>query len=133
MTEAARRHLSDESIAGMLKDLVFQIGLLFRQEMTLARAEVSRATSRATAALVLLGAGACLAMASLVILLQVAVTGLTATGLPLWLAQIAVGGGAAIVAVVLALSGKSGLSPSEMTPKRTAHSLREMLTWSRSR
>lgn len=125
MTEATRHDLRDESIAAMLKDLVFQVSLLFRQEITLARAEVSRATSRATAALVLLGAGACLGIASLVILLEAAASGLATIGLPLWLSQIAIGGGAVIIAAVLALSGKRGLSPSEMAPTRTARSLRE--------
>ena len=125
MTESRGSDLGGESVSGMLKDLILQVSVLFRQEMSLARAEMSRATSRATSALVLLGAGACLGIASLVILLEAAVSGLAAAGLPLWLSQIAIGGGAAIVAAVLALSGRSGLSPSGMVPKRTAHSLRE--------
>ena len=97
---------------------------LVQDELTLARAEMSRNLSRAGTGLVFFGIAALLALVALNVLASALVAYIAAAGLSLGAAALIVGGVFLAVAVVLALLGKQRLSADALAPSRTARSLR---------
>lgn len=120
----ARTERGDGSITELLKYLIQQVGTLFRQEIALARAEVSETASHLTSAVVMLVIGATLGFSALIVLLFAAVYGI-AEALPLWASALIVGGVVAIVALVLVMMGKSRFAARNLMPRRTARTLRD--------
>ncbi|MGD9740133.1 MAG: phage holin family protein [Bauldia sp.] len=120
----ARADRSDGSITHLLKYLVQQVGTLFRQEIALARAEVSETAGHLTSAIVMLVVGAILGLSALIVLLFAAVYGI-AEALPLWASALVVGGVVAIVALILVMVGKSRFSARNLLPRRTARTLKD--------
>lgn len=114
----------ERTVPELVRDLLGHVGDLVRHEFDLARAEMSRKAGQAGSGIVMLCVALALGMAALVILLLSAVIALDAM-MEGWLAALAVGGGAVIVAIVLALIGKSQLKARNLMPDRTIRSVRE--------
>lgn len=109
----------------LFSQLSHDLRTLARSELALTRAEMAdgmRAMQQGVAALVV---GGLVLLGSLIILLHSAVYGL-ATTWPLWLAALAVGGGAAVVGIVLLWTGSRRASPGHLRPRRTLASLRRV-------
>lgn len=114
---------SERSFAQLFTDAIADLTALFRTEMRLAKAEVTEKIGRTAAGLGIIGIGAVLLMAALVILLEAIVAGLVAVGLaPHWAALLVavvtglVGGG-------LLSKGIADLKPANLTPDRTLNQL----------
>ena len=114
-------------IGDLLRGLLTTVSTLLRQEVELAKAELSEKASRAGAALAAIGLGALLAFAGIIILLQALVIELSegAAALDPAVAALIVGGTVVVVGLVLVFYGRSSLRPSKLAPRRTASSLRE--------
>jgi hypothetical protein len=115
----------DRSIPEIIGDVLGQAGALLRKEGQLARAELSEKMGEAGVALSLVAGGVVLAIPALVILLQSAVSALSAAGLSPSLSALIVGGLAIVLAIALAMVGMSRLKVERLTPKRTLRQLQK--------
>lgn len=92
---------------------------LVQGEIKLAKAEMSENVARAGAGIVFFGIAAVLALVALNILAMAAVAAMAASGMSYSVAALIVGIALLVVAVILALVGKSRLSAETLKPKRT--------------
>ena len=115
------------SVPELLRDLAGDSATLIRQELALARAETQDKLHQSTGAVVAIMAGALLALAALIVLLDAVVYGLTEAGLERWLAALIVGGAVALVAFILVRKGQNDLAAPRLAPERTAANLRKDL------
>jgi hypothetical protein len=113
------------SVAELLRDLATDSTTLIRQELALARSEAEDKLHQSILAVVAIGAGALLAFAALIVLLDALVYGLAEAGLERWLAALIVGGAVAVVAFLLVRKGQNDLSAARLAPERTAANLRK--------
>jgi hypothetical protein len=115
--------LERESTAGLLSRLFGDFAALLRNEIALAKAELSESTNRAKAGLgALMGAVATLLAGSLV-LVAALVLGLAEVMEP-WLAALVVGVAISALGVVLLLSAKKKLLPPHLEIDRTRAAVR---------
>lgn len=113
------------SIGELLRDLANDSANLIRQELTLARTEAQEKLHHTMTAATALIAGALLAFAALIVLLDALVYGLTEAGLERWLAALIVGGVVAAIGFLLVRKGQNDLSAARMAPERTMASVRK--------
>lgn len=95
---------------------------LVRQEIQLARTEISENLGRAVTGLILLQVGLLTAFAALIVLLDAAVYAL-ALVLPGWAAALIVGGVVVVVGLIIAMRGIRNLRTGVSLPTRTLVSL----------
>jgi UDP-N-acetylmuramyl pentapeptide phosphotransferase/UDP-N-acetylglucosamine-1-phosphate transferase len=119
----------ERSFGELLGQLSEDVSMLMREEVRLAKAEMSQKVNRATADVVKLGAGALVALAGGLALVAAVVLGLVALGLAPWVSAL-------IVAVVLGGSGYvllgnalKDLRRVDPTPHRTVGTLKDDLQW----
>lgn len=120
-------NLEQRSVGELLRDLANDVTALVRQEMTLARTEAQDKVQQTVTAVMAIVAGALIAFAALIILLDALVYGLTEAGLQRWLAALIVGVVVAIIGFFLVRKGQNNLSASRLTPERTAANVRKDL------
>jgi predicted phage tail protein len=118
---------SEKSLPTVFSDMTRDMVDLVRQEIALARAEVSQKISTAQAALTSVAIGAAIALAGLFIILQAvvnAVAMMLPPNLAPWLAPLLVGAVIAIIGYAMIKGGSSKLQAENMVPQRTVDSLR---------
>jgi xanthine/uracil permease len=115
----------NRSVGELLRDLANDVTQLIRQELTLARTEAQDKVHQTIAAVVAMIAGALIAFAALIILLDALVYGLTEAGMERWLAALIVGGVVAIIGFVLVRKGQNDLSATRLAPERTTANVRK--------
>jgi uncharacterized membrane protein YqjE len=124
--------LREESIGDLLKRLSQETSTLVRQEMALARAELTEQGKRAgTGAGMLGGAG----VAGLLTLgaLTATVIGVLDTGMAFWLAALIVTVIWAAVAGVLALQGRNKIKEATPPAPQTVETVKEDVRWAKTR
>jgi glycerol uptake facilitator-like aquaporin len=118
---------TDTSLATLFSDLTRETVEVIRQEIALARTELSQKVSTAQGALASMAVGAAVLLAGIFLLLQALVRGV-ATVLPPdmapWLAPLLVGVVVAGIGWVMLDAGRSRVDPENLVPQRTLHSLR---------
>lgn len=117
----------DRPLGSLLSDLMGDLAELVSKEIQLAKAEASEKVSQLGHGVAALAAGALVAFAGLLVLLDAAVYGLAAAleDAPLWLSPLIVGVVVLGVGVALLLRGRSSVRPDNLAPKRTVESLRQ--------
>lgn len=118
------------SLGRLFADLAQDFGLLLRQEMALAKSEIFRKFGRMGTGAGLLAAAGLVAFASLLYFMAGAMMGI-ALVLPEWAAALIVGGGALLVAAVLALIGRARLRAEALAPERTIRTLKDNAAWAK--
>jgi xanthine/uracil permease len=113
------------SVGDLLRDLAHDSAHLVRQELTLARTEAQEKLHQSTTAMMALIAGALLAFAALIVLLDALVYGLTEAGIERWLAALIVGGVVAVIGFLLVRKGQNDLSATRLAPERTMANVRK--------
>ena len=113
------------SIGELLRDLATDTTSLVRQELTLARTEAQDKLHQSIAAVIAIVAGALIAFAALIVLLDAVVYGLVEAGLERWLASLIVGGTVAIVGYLTVRKGQKELSETRLAPERTTANVRK--------
>jgi nitrate/nitrite transporter NarK len=112
------------SAGGLLADTMGNVSALVRNEVDLARAEISENVNQAGTALGLIAGAAIIALVSLIVLATALVAGLAEAGLhPGWAALI-VGVALAAVAYFMLQKGTNDLKLSSLAPTRTAKNVR---------
>ncbi len=125
------------SFTDLFKDLRDETTLLVRQELELAKTEISEKAARAGRNTGYIGAGSVLAhAATLVLLLGLSALlyhGLVEWGLTHmvagWLAPLIVGGIIALIGLALIMKGVSTLKRESLVPRKTVDSLKENQQW----
>jgi hypothetical protein len=123
----------DRSLGQLFGDLSRQLGTLVRQEIDLAKTET---TSRVTALgrdAAMIGAGAALGYAALLVGLIGIGFLLAELGLATWLAFVAVAVIVGVVAAVLIQQGRARLEQADPVPRQTIETLKEDAAWAKER
>jgi hypothetical protein len=119
----------DRSLGELFGDLSRQLSTLVRQEIDLARTEITMAATGAARDTGLIGAGGALLYAALLGVLAAIVLLLVDLGLTPWVAALVVAIVVGIVGAALVARGRQGLSSQELMPKRTVQSIKEDAEW----
>ena len=118
---------SDKSLAALFSDLTRDVVDLVRQEIALARAEMSTKIGGAQAALTSIAIGAAILLAGLFIILLAIVKGVEMILPPSvapWLAPLIVGAVVIAIGYVMLKGGSSKLTADNLMPHKTMDSLK---------
>jgi uncharacterized protein YacL len=119
------------SLGELFGDLSRQMSALVRQEIELARTEVTGKATAAARDVGIMGAGIGLLYAALLVLLGAAVLFLADQGVTPWLAAVVVGIVVAVVGGLLVMSGRQALASRDMAPNRTVETLKDDAEWAK--
>ena len=119
---------TNASAGTLLSDALNNVSSLIRNEIDLARAELSENLNRAGVAIGLIAGALVIAIVALTVLAAAVVTALTSAGMHAGWAALIVGGALAIVAFVMSAKGVNDLQPSSLAPTRTAKNLQRDAT-----
>ena len=135
MAIAAERK-DDRTIGQLLKELTHESSTLLKQEMDLAKTEMSEKASRTGARLGELAVGGAVAFLGAIALLLAVVYGLTSLldkfmspGVATWLAPLVVGVVLAVVGYSLVNKALATLKQEGIAPQKTTQSLQENKAW----
>jgi uncharacterized membrane protein YqjE len=119
----------DRSLGELFSDLSQQTGELIRQEMRLAKAELSEKAADVGRHAMMIGAGIAFALAAVVSLALAVTLILIELGVVAWLAAVIATVAMGVTAFVFAQSGLSALKNKTIAPVETMHSLKETTQW----
>jgi hypothetical protein len=123
----------ERSLGQLFGDLSRQLSTLVRQEIDLARTEVTTRAGAVTRDAAMIGIGSALAYAGLLTLLAAVVLVLVQAGLDPWLAALVVGIVVAGIGGFLVLRGREGLQRTDLAPRRTIETLKDDAEWAKER
>lgn len=117
--------MTDESrsFPELFSSAIAQVGRLVRDEIQLARAEISTNISRAAIGLAMMAAGGVLTIAALVLVLLALAAWLETLGFSTPVADLMAGVVGMVISGALAWAGLARLKPENITPKRTMEQL----------
>jgi xanthine/uracil permease len=126
---ADARTQTQPTIGELFGELTRETGTLIRQQMELARLELSQRVSRLGRGLTRVVIGGALATGGLLAIVAGIVLAVTALGVPAWLSALVVGAVLALVGYVLAQQAISAMSRDELAPQATIETLKENAEW----
>ena len=125
--------LQDRSVPELMRELAQETGTLVRQELALARAEVTRSARRTGIGIGELGGAALIALFALACLTVCAIAAL-ALAMPVWLAALIVAAVYGAAAAFLGLSGKRQITRAmPPAPEQTIETVKEDVEWAKTR
>jgi uncharacterized membrane protein YqjE len=129
-TESRRRHgrngdNSDKGVVDLAGEALKDIGVLLQTELQLLRAEISEKLTFTALSAALIGAGALLLMATIVLILQAAIAGLVAYGVSMPVAILIVAAVTLLAGVGLIWFGINRLSLARLAPSKTLDQLQK--------
>ena len=119
----------ERSLGDLFAELASETTTLLRQEVKLAKAEMTQSATEAGRGVAVLVAGGAVAYAGFLALLAAAVIGLWQAGLEPWVAALIVGAVVAVIGIILVLRAKESLSASNRAPRRTVRTIKEDTAW----
>jgi xanthine/uracil permease len=125
------RSSDERPIGQLLGDLSRQVSTLVRQEIQLARAEMTARVGSAGRGAAMVGAGGAVAYAGLFAIVAAAVLLLIQIGITPWLAALIVGIVVAVIGAALAARGRQEIARTELTPRRTLETIRDDTEWAK--
>jgi hypothetical protein len=125
---------SDERSLGQLfGDLSRQLSTLIRQEITLARTEMTSRIGSAGRGAAMVGVGGALAYAGLLVFLAAVALLLIEAGITPWLAVLIVAIVTLAIGGALAAYGRSEIARTDLTPRRTIETIQDDAEWAKER
>lgn len=121
----------ERSLGDLFGDLSRQLTTLIRQEIELARTEMTAKATAASRDAALIGAGGALAYGGALVLLGAVVLILIQLGLDAWLSALMVGIVAVAVGYVLIDRGRSQLSQVDIAPERAIETAKDEAAWAK--
>ncbi len=118
----AEPDLDSQTTVGLLRKLLDELSLLFRQEVRLATAELSRSLTNLVTGATSVAAAAAVLFAGLLVLLAAAVLGL-ALAMPAWLAALVIGVAVILLGFALLNLGRAKFRATTVKPEHTVESL----------
>ena len=122
----------DRSLGELFSDLARDTGTLVRQEVELARTEMTQKAVQAGKHIGFLVAGGAIAYAGFLVILAAIAIGLGQLGVPWWLAALIVGVIVAAVGGFLVQRGLTALRQESLMPQRTVETLKEDVEWAKT-
>lgn len=113
----------DATTAGLLTRLMESVSTLFRKELELFRAELDEKGRQIGAAIGMIAAGGLMSLVALNVLAAALVSAVAEAGIETGWAALIVGGGIALIALILVTRGSSQLKASRLAPERTTRSV----------
>jgi xanthine/uracil permease len=124
--------LRDErSLGDLFSDLSRETTTLVRQEVQLAKAELSQSATEAARGIGMLVAGGAVAYAGLLFVLLAIVFGLIEAGWDAWLSALVVGVVVVAIGAFLVLRARESLKPANLAPQKTVETLKEDAEWAK--
>jgi hypothetical protein len=123
----------DRSIGELFGDLSRSLSTLIRQELDLARTEMTARATRLSRGAALVGVGGALLYAAVFGVMAVVVLALIELGITAWLAALVVTIVVAAVGGLLVASGQDALKKADLVPRRTIETVRENADWAKER
>lgn len=120
----------ERSIGELFAELANETSTLVRQEVQLAKTEMTQKVTRAGKHAGVLGAGGALAYAGLLAILAAVIIGLGQV-IPMWLSALIVGLVVVGVGYMLVQRGLQGLKSIDPTPRQTVETLKEDTEWAK--
>jgi hypothetical protein len=120
--------IQERSLGELFSELSQETSTLIRQEVQLAKAEVTRKATKAGKEVAFMAAGGFIAYAGFLALIAAAILGV-AEFLPLWLSALLIGVIVAGVGYLLLQKGMNGLKEINPAPRRTIETLKEDKEW----
>jgi hypothetical protein len=121
----------ERSLGDLFTELARETGTLVRQEVQLAKAELTQSATEAGRAIAFLLVGGAVAYAGVLFLLLAVVYGLIEAGTDPWLAAGLVGLIVVIIGGVLVMRARASLSAATAGPRRTVATLKEDTEWAK--
>jgi hypothetical protein len=118
----------EPSLGELFSELSQEASTLIRQEVQLAKAEVTRKATQAGKEVAFMAAGGFVAYAGFLALIAAAIFGV-AEFLPLWLSALLIGVIVAGVGYLILQKGINGLKEINPAPRRTIETLKEDKEW----
>jgi hypothetical protein len=119
----------DRSLGELFTELARETSTLVRQEVTLARAELSQKAGQVGKDLGFLAIGGAIAYAGLLAIIAAIIIALATLGLPWWLSALLVGIVVAGIGYFLVQKGLSALKREGLAPRQTLDTLKEDVEW----
>ena len=120
---------TDRSLGELFSDLSQQTADLIRQEMRLAKAELSEKFADAGRHALMIGAGVAFALAAVIAVAAATTLLMIDLGLEPWLSAAITAAVMSVIAFVLAQSGISALRKTTIAPVETMQSIKETTQW----
>jgi len=121
----------ERSLGDLFSDLSRETTTLVRQEVQLAKAELTQSATEAARGIGMMVAGGAVAYAGLLFLLLAIVFGLIEAGWDAWLSALVVGLVVVAVGAILVLRARESLKPANLAPRRTVETLKEDQEWAK--
>jgi hypothetical protein len=118
------------SLGDLFSELTSELRTLVRQELELAKIEMSRKASRVGKDVAFLALGGAVAYAGFLVLLSMLVIAL-AYAIPLWLSALLVGALTAGIGYFLIEKGRTRLKQEDIKPEQTIETLKEDKEWAK--
>ena len=119
----------DTSLGDLFSELVRETSTLVRQEVQLAKVELSQSATEIGRDVASLVVGGAIAYAGFLAILAAIIIGLSQAGLIWWLSALIVGVVVAVIGYVLISRARSALQGASLAPQRTVESLKEDKAW----
>ena len=119
-----RQNTDKQSLGEIISSLFSDISTLFRQEVDLAKTEMTQKASRAAKDAVGAIVGAVVAIFGVNILLWSLIYGLV-NFMPLWLSALIVGGVITLIGAIVLINGIKDIQDIDPAPERTVRTLKE--------
>lgn len=116
----------EKSLGELFGELTQELATLVRQELDLAKTEMSEKLGHITAQVGLIAAGGALAYAGVLAIVAAIVLLLGLAGLPLWLSALIVGIVVACIGGGLVYKAIGAIRHADMTPRQTVQTLRQL-------
>jgi hypothetical protein len=123
---------SDRSLGELFSELSRDVGTLIRQEITLARVELTQKVSAAGRQAMVVVLGGAVAYAGVLVLLAALVLALVRAGLPAWGAAMSLGALTLVLGIVMTRSALGALASLDLAPIETIQSLKENAEWAKT-
>lgn len=121
----------DRSLGELFGDLARDMGVLVRQEVGLATAEITHKATGAAQHIATIAVGALVAYAGLLAILAAVIIGLATAGLSWWQAALLVGVVVTVVGAMLVQRGLGALKHADLAPRDTLNTLKEDTQWAK--
>jgi hypothetical protein len=121
----------ERSLGDLFSDLSRETTTLVRQEVQLAKAELTQSATEAARGIGMLVAGGAVAYAGLLFLLLAIVFGLIEAGWDAWLSALVVSLVVVAIGAVLVLRARESLKPANLAPQKTVETLKEDAAWAK--
>lgn len=121
----------DRSLGELFADLARESSTLLRQEVQLAKTELSQKAGQVGRDVASLAIGGLVAYAGLLAILAAVIIGLASAGLPWWLAALLVGIVVIGIGYGLIQRGLTALKREDLAPRQTLESLQEDARWAK--